>query len=225
MSRDAVRTVLLELEALRQPAAMNGDRLRTPVVRRLSQTLFPKGRDLGKAGILEACGDLLETGDRDARVIAFDWSFRCRKGFVKEDFAILEEWLEAYVDGWGSCDDLCTHALGALVHAFPETAERLKGWTESGHRWFRRGAAVALIYAVRRRTPVPAFEMADRLLEDPDDLVQKGYGWLLKEVSRFDPEGVFGFVMDRRDTMPRTAFRYAIEKLSPDRRREAMAKN
>ena len=203
---------------------MKGLRIRTPAVRRLSQSLYPEVRGFGKARIFEVCGRLLETGNPDARIVAFDWAFRCRNAFSKEDFDLFERWFGMHIDGWGSCDDLCTHALGALVHAFPATQEQLKGWAGSGNRWFRRGAAVALIYSARREAPGAAFEMADRLLEDPDDLVQKGYGWLLKEVSRFDPQGVFDFVMDRRDSMPRTAFRYAIEKLSPDLRRTAMVR-
>ena len=224
MSEDTVRRVFHGLEALREPASMKGLRLRTPAVRRLSQSIYPEVRRLGKARILGICEHLLETWNSDARVIAFDWAFRCRDAFCEEDFARFERWLGVHVDGWGSCDDLCTHALGALIYAFPATQDQLKGWTESDNRWFRRGAAVALIYSVRRHTPIAAFEMADRMLEDSDDLVQKGYGWLLKEVSKSDPRGVLDFVMARRDVMPRTAFRYAIEKLSPDLRRAAMAR-
>lgn len=225
MTGNTVIRVLQGLEALRTPESMKGDRLRTPEVRRLSQSLFREVRGLAKSDILSLCEDLLETRDGDARTIAFDWAFRCRKALESEDLAVFERWLGAHVNGWGSCDDLCVHALGSLVHAFPETQEQLKIWTESGNRWFRRASAVALIYSVRRHAPGSAFEIADRLLSDPDDLVQKGYGWLLKEVSRFHPEEVFEFVMDRRNGMPRTAFRYAIEKLSPDLRRVAMAKS
>lgn len=225
MTRETVSRVLRNLETLRKPESMKGNRLRTPVVRRLSQSLFGEVRSLGKARIFETCEHLLEARDSDARLIAFDWAFRCRRAFTVEDFARFERWVGEYVDGWGSCDDHCTHALGAIVHSLPEVRERLKDWTDSESRWYRRAAAVALIYSVRRQASDPAFEIADLLLQDPDDLVQKGYGWLLKEVSRFHPDEVFEFVMDRRRAMPRTAFRYAIEKLSPDLRCEAMARN
>jgi 3-methyladenine DNA glycosylase AlkD len=59
---------------------------------------------------------------------------------------------------------------------------------------------------------------------DKEDLVQKGYGWMLKEISKNDPMVVFEFVMQRKDRMPRTALRYAIEKLSPELRQQAMRK-
>ncbi len=83
-----------------------------------------------------------------------------------------------------------------------------------------------LIYSLRRKQLLDAaFEVADMLLLDKDDLVQKGYGWMLKEASNNYPEEVFDYVMRHKKVMPRTALRYAIEKLSPELRKEAMRKD
>jgi 3-methyladenine DNA glycosylase AlkD len=68
------------------------------------------------------------------------------------------------------------------------------------------------------------FDTADRLLMDDDDLVRKGYGWMLKEASNRFPDRVFAYVIMNKGVMPRTALRYAIEKLPHHRRREAMKK-
>ena len=57
-----------------------------------------------------------------------------------------------------------------------------------------------------------------------DDMVQKGYGWLLKEASRQHEREVFEFVMARKAVMKRTALRYAIELMPPNLKKEAMAK-
>jgi 3-methyladenine DNA glycosylase AlkD len=95
----------------------------------------------------------------------------------------------------------------------------------SENRWTRRAAAVVQIYGLRReRGPDEAFVIADRLLMDDDPLVQKGYGWMLKEASKRAPRRVFDYVMAHKDVMPRTALRYAIEKLDAALRRQAMAK-
>ena len=66
------------------------------------------------------------------------------------------------------------------------------------------------------------FEIADLLLEDRDDMVQKGYGWMLKEASKKHQAEVFDYVMKRKAKMPRTALRYAIEKMPADLKRRAM---
>jgi len=89
----------------------------------------------------------------------------------------------------------------------------------------RRAAAVTLILPARKGKFLDdIFEIADSLLLDTDDLVQKGYGWMLKEASKKHQKQVFDYIMKNKDKMPRTALRYAIEKMPPDLRKQAMAK-
>jgi 3-methyladenine DNA glycosylase AlkD len=55
-------------------------------------------------------------------------------------------------------------------------------------------------------------------------MVQKGYGWMLKEASKPHQKEVFDFVMMHKSVMPRTALRYAIEKMPPELKVRAMEK-
>jgi 3-methyladenine DNA glycosylase AlkD len=115
--------------------------------------------------------------------------------------------------------------VGSFIVRYPEYLERLKRWTASPNRWVKRAAAVSLIVPARNgEFLADIFEIADLLLLDKDDLVQKGYGWMLKEASRRHQQEVFEYVLERRETMPRTALRYAIEKMPPELRKEAMAR-
>ena len=198
----------------------------TPVVRKLSSKFFKKIKKKSKQEILHLCNDLLETGYSEERTIAFDWAFRLKKLYESPDFNLLEAWLTEHVHSWGACDDLCTHALGAFISQFPEFIREIREWTKSENRWARRASAVSLIYSVRRKEHLgDVFETADALLTDPDIMVQKGYGWMLKEASNHYPKDVFDYVMKNRRAMPRTALRYAIEKLPPELRKEAMKTN
>ena len=195
----------------------------SPIVRKISSSFFQKIRKKPKQEILRLCNDLLESGYSEERTIAFDWGFRLRKDYEKADFHLLESWLKRHVHSWGACDDLCTHALGALIFQFPALIQETREWTRSENRWIRRASAVSLIYSIRRKQQLGAvFETADALLTDQDIMVQKGYGWMLKEASNKYPEEVFDYVMKNKKEMPRTALRYAIEKLAPEFRREAM---
>ena len=199
--------------------------VRTPMVRQIGARYFQEIKPLSIDTILQLCERLLQTGLSEHRTIAFDWSFRCRRQYRPDHFDVLERWLEVYVDGWGSCDDLCTHALGDFVLRYPEFSPRVKEWSRSENRWQRRASAVTLIYGARRgRNLAHVFEVADALLTDPDDMVQKGYGWMLKVASKTYPDEVFQYVMRHKKEMPRTALRYAIEKLPEARRRPAMQK-
>lgn len=197
--------------------------LKAAIVRKISAEYFGKVKNRPKQEIFELCEDLLEAG---YNAVAFDWAFRCKKQYEETDFYIFESWLKKYVTGWGSCDDFCTHAFGYFIYSFPKFVPTIKDWAKSENRWLRRASAVVLIYSLRRKRLLDsAFEMADILLLDENDLVQKGYGWMLKEASNNYPEEVFDYVMEHKKVMPRTALRYAIEKLSPELRKEAMKKD
>jgi 3-methyladenine DNA glycosylase AlkD len=108
---------------------------------------------------------------------------------------------------------------------YPEHLAGLKRWTKSDNRWVKRAAAVSLIIPARKGLYLSdIFEIADLVHSDPDDMVQKGYGWMLKVASQSHLKEVFEYVMDRRATMPRTALRYAIEKMPADLKARAMVK-
>ena len=115
--------------------------------------------------------------------------------------------------------------IAALVQRYPQGIARLHTWAISPNRWMRRSAAVALIPSVRKGLHITdALAIADVLFYDTEDLVQKGYGWLLKEASNVQQEKVFRYVMKRKKDMPRTALRYAIEKMPQQKRAAALAK-
>jgi 3-methyladenine DNA glycosylase AlkD len=101
----------------------------------------------------------------------------------------------------------------------------LKRWTKSKNRWMRRASAVSLIIPAKKgKFLKDIFEISDTLLEDKEDMVQKGYGWMLKVVSQAHQKEVFDYVMKNKAKMPRTALRYAIEKMPKSLKVKAMAK-
>jgi len=200
--------------------------VRSHHVRKISASYFSDVRGKNKQEIFHLCEKFLKSDMSEERTIAFDWAYRLRKNYEESDFKRFELWMRNYVSNWGACDDFCCHAFGCFIFQFPEFFPRIKTWARSRNRWLRRASAVILIYSLRKKKMFSqAFEMADLLLMDQDDLVQKGYGWMLKEVSDYYPLRVFRYVMKHKKTMPRTALRYAIEKLSARMKKRAMKRD
>ncbi len=199
--------------------------VRTPTIRKLSAMHY---KSLAKASLEEviAAGEeLLGTGLYEGKIIAFDWLDRRRKQLEPQHLAVCERWLVDFVDDWMDCDDLCLHAVGYLLTAHPELLTTARRWTESPHWWVRRAAAVGLIYGLRRGVHRDAaFETAQRLLDDEILLVQKGYGWTLKECARHFEDELVDFLLAQRSNMPRLALRYAAEKLPPAKQRRVLSR-
>ncbi len=157
--------------------------------------------------------------------IACNWSYNVKKQYEPSDFEVFGEWVNQYVTNWAACDTLCNHSVGTLVEMYPALLSGLKKWAKSKNRWVKRASAVSLIVPARKGLFLDdIFEIADILHSDPDDMVQKGYGWMLKAASQAHQKEVFDYVMRKKTTMPRTSLRYAIEKMPPELKARAMAK-
>jgi 3-methyladenine DNA glycosylase AlkD len=199
--------------------------IKTSVVSKLSKEYFLKIQDLKKDEILKLCEDLFSSGYIEESFIACNWSFNIHENYEEADFLIFEKWIEKYVNNWATCDTLCNHTIGAFIEKYPIHIEELKKWAKSPNRWMRRASAVSLIIPARKGKFLDqAFEISNILLTDKDDLVQKGYGWLLKEESRIHQKEVFDYVMKNKKIMPRTSLRYAIEKMPQELRKIAIEK-
>jgi 3-methyladenine DNA glycosylase AlkD len=199
--------------------------VRTAVVNQIARQFYQDIKHLSKDEIFNLAEALLKSDYLEESFIACDWTCRLRNHFQPEDFDRFESWIKQYVSNWATCDTFCNHTVGAFVERYPEYLASLKRWAKSENRWLRRAAAVSLIIPARKGQWLQdVFELADILLTDPEDLVQKGYGWLLKEASKTHQAEVFAYVFRNRANMPRTALRYAIEKIPEEQRRQAMAR-
>lgn len=199
--------------------------IKTPTVRKIANEYYRKVKNYSKKEIFDLCEGLLMSGYMEEAFIAYEWSYLLNKQYEKKDFKIFERWVRQYVSNWAECDTLCNHTIGEFIIQFPEFKKNLKLWTKSKSRWVKRAAAVSLILPARKGKFIKdTFEIADKLFLDSDDLVQKGYGWMLKEASKAHQKEVFNYVIKHKNKMPRTALRYAIEKMPNNLRQLAMKK-
>jgi 3-methyladenine DNA glycosylase AlkD len=115
--------------------------------------------------------------------------------------------------------------MGEFIEQYPQYITELKKRTSSSNRRVKRAAAVSLIIPAKKgKFLTDIFQIADSLLLDPDDMVQKGYGRMLKVASQAHEQEVFAYVMKHKAIMPRTALRYAIEKMPKALKTQVMTK-
>jgi|AntRauTorcE11897_2_1112592.scaffolds.fasta_scaffold21908_2 3-methyladenine DNA glycosylase AlkD len=189
-------------------------------------------KPLNKKDFFEIINSLLQEKEHEIKTLAFKWLHRKRESFTKTDFLVFERWLKKHVNNWAHCDNFLTHSLGYLIYQHPELIGKTDSWINSNNRWLRRSASIILIYSFKYHKDKKEFniffsrlkEVIVKQIKDSDDLVQKGYGWSAKEASNINENLVFEFIYKYKHKLPRTALRYAIEKMTLKHKQEAMFK-
>jgi len=198
--------------------------IKAGVVEKIAKKYWPETKELDKKKIFGFCEELFASGYSEEAFVVSAWLPKLETRFEPEDLKIFKNWIEKYIDNWAKCDGFCNHTVGDFIQKYPEKINDLKSWAKAKNRWLKRGSAVTLIIPARRGLFLKEiFAIADTLLLDKDDMVQKGYGWMLKAASESHQKEVFEYVLRSKDKMPRTALRYAIEKMPPAMRKTAMS--
>ena len=208
-------------EELKNPIGFKG-----AIIKKVANEVFKQAKNIPKEDLLDSC-EMLYKSDRPGESGAASiWTLKTSRQFTESDFTRFESWLEKYVDNWGRCDTFSTGFFGELILMYPDLVTKTQKWTKSKNRWLRRASAVILIPSLKKDKQLDnAFKVADILLLDNDDMVQKGYGWMLKVAADKHMEEVFQYVLGNKAEMPRTALRYAIEKMPEKLRKKAMERD
>jgi 3-methyladenine DNA glycosylase AlkD len=122
-----------------------------------------------------------------------------------------------FINNWDLVDASAPQIVGAWLH--PRSRAPLTRLAKSSSLWERRIAIVATHYYIRRGELDETFRVADLLLADPEDLIHKAVGWMLREAGKRDGVAERRFLSTCYKKMPRTMLRYAIERF-PDAERK-----
>lgn len=199
--------------------------IKMPVVQQIGKVFLKDIREKDKSEIFDLCEELWKSGYMEEAFVACQWTYEIHERYEPSDFKLFKKWIGQYVDNWATCDTFCNHSMGDFIQMYPEFLSQLKEFAKSKNRWMRRASAVSLIIPARKGLFLDdILEIAEILLLDKDDLVRKGYGWMLKAASEAYQEVIFDFVMKNKATMPRTSLRYAIEKMPDSLKVKAMAR-
>jgi 3-methyladenine DNA glycosylase AlkD len=143
--------------------------------------------------------------------------------FGDREFKLFESWLDR-ISSWADHDALVHDLIAPMMASSPARVKNVFRWAKSPNRWHRRAACVALIRGTRSKTFFPEVtKLSNSLLDDKDDMVQKGLGWLLRETAKFDPKRTMPYLTKIRQRAPRLVLRTACETLAPAARKRILA--
>jgi 3-methyladenine DNA glycosylase AlkD len=122
-----------------------------------------------------------------------------------------------HINSWGLVDASAREIVGGFLA--DRSRKPLDRLAASPSLWERRISIVATHYFIRRGEFSDTLRIAERLLEDREDLIHKAVGWMLREVGKKHQPTLESFLKRHGRVMPRTSLRYAIERFPDDLRR------
>ena len=128
----------------------------------------------------------------------------------------------AYINNWDLVDCSAADIVGGYLSDKPR--DELHTLVRSSSLWERRIALVATQWFIRRRDSADIYALAPQVLDDPQDLIHKASGWMLREAGkRVSEDELLAFLDEYAAAMPRTMLSYATEHLAPDVRQHYRA--
>jgi 3-methyladenine DNA glycosylase AlkD len=192
-----------------------------------SRSIAIKFKDLS----IESIEKLLQSKYHEERLIALLLLVhKFKKGSREEQKEIFDFYLAhtKYINNWDLVDLSAHKIVGVWLLQFVivknvETKQSLilNKLAKSNNMWERRIAVISTFSFIQKGQYDISLRIAEILLHDREDLIQKAVGWMLREIGKCCSQDLEEqFLKKHYKTMPRTMLRYAIERFPEPRRKQ-----
>ena len=186
--------------------------IRVPVLRKLAK----EHQDLPIKDIRQ----LLKSAVHEERLLALlILILQYRRGGEAEQERIYQLYMSntRHINNWDLVDVTAEHIVGAYLNE--RRRQPLYNLSKSKNLWERRVSIIATFHFIRLSDYKDTLKIAGILINDPEDLIHKAVGWMLREVGKRHLKTEEDFLRKRYRTMPRTMLRYAIERFPEAKRK------
>ena len=190
--------------------------LRVPTLRKLASD----HRDLPLKGTLS----LLKSKVHEERLLALIMLVQKYQGGDEAEKKTVFDFYcanTAFINNW----DLVDCSAHKIVGHYLLDRDRilLHRYARSKNMWERRIGVFSTFTFIKHDDFDDTLTIAEMLLDDPEDLIHKAVGWMLREVGNRDRKIEEIFLRAHYHDMPRTMLRYAIEKFPQSVRKQYLA--
>ena len=155
---------------------------------------------------------------RVGAVSILDWKARNKTTSKEEKKAIFQAYIDnhKWIDDWGLVDRAAPYVVGGYLYDRDRNA--LYNLAKSKNPMERRTAIVSTYYFIRKNEIKDTFNIAEILVYDADEYVQKAVGSWIREAGKQNEGKLKSFLNKHATKMPRITLRYAIEKFDMETR-------
>lgn len=125
------------------------------------------------------------------------------------------------INNWDLVDCSARDIVG--LYLFDKDRSILYDMARTDHLWTQRVSIIATHYFINKKQFLDTLKISEILLSHKHDLIHKAIGWMLREAwKKQGEEQIEEFLEKSIDIIPRTALRYAIEKMTGERKKYFM---
>lgn len=181
--------------------------VRVPQLRKISKNY--KNIDLYEAYNL--FDELWKSGNHEEMSLGIFILEAQKKKFSIETWKFIIQRLER-AKSWDHIDYLSSAILGEILVNNLQLISEVKKIAESRNPWIRRTSIVSTYKLIKKNKLELTLRLAEKLVYDNDIYVQKGAGWMLRELGKKDRILLREFILAHRN-MKAFSLSYATEKM------------
>ncbi|MCK9569242.1 DNA alkylation repair protein [Candidatus Pacearchaeota archaeon] len=215
-----------EVEQIRKKLSEKANPEKAPFRKRILATPFevlgvstPESKEIAKGyknwniyNIYNLFDELWNSNIHDEKSVAIHILHQYKKDWNLETWKFLKNRISKFKT-WEHIDDLATHIFGEILVKNIGLSSEIKEMAVSKNPWERRLAIVATYSLIKKNKIELTLRLAEKLVYDDDVYVQKGVGWMLREVGKKNRLAAREFILMHIDMKPQ-AFSYATEKMT-----------
>jgi 3-methyladenine DNA glycosylase AlkD len=150
---------------------------------------------------------------RMGAVSIMDFQARAKKTTASRKKELFDLYIKCHdrINNWDLVDRSAPYVVGGYL--FDKPRHILSKLAKSKKVWERRTAIVSTYFFIRQNDVSDTFSIAEILVNDPHELIQKAVGSWIREAGKRDSLALTEFLDQYANSMPRTMLRNAIEKL------------
>jgi 3-methyladenine DNA glycosylase AlkD len=132
-------------------------------------------------------------------------------------FVIMDSWIDD-IDTWALMDPIGSNCLGTLLLRDPDLERTFVKWSKSDNYWRRRASILPYLFLSLKQNYKPEYD--ERILSvvkphisDEEFFVGKAAGWVIRELSKRNPDVVRDFIEEHKGSMTKLVLREGSKKL------------
>lgn len=181
--------------------------------RQLARPFFQEAKRLSKKELLECADRLYKEPKHEMHHMAVEFLEKNLKGdkLEKSDMKVFEKMVLKH-SWWDTVDVIAPRLMARYFEKFPEERnKKVDEWIASGNTWLIRCSLLFQLKA-KDKTDVPyLFETILRVSHTKEFFINKAIGWMLRELSKQDPDTVRDFIEENEDKLSNLSKREGLK--------------